>query len=269
MATSDTIDVGAQARLFRPGVARPASPPLRGYAVALGMVAAAGLIAFVVEHLAPQPNLSLVFVLPVIAAAAAYGWGPSLLSALAGVAVFDFFFIEPRMTFQVASPGDLWAMGLLLVVAAIVSTVAAESRRRLLAAERAAEQAEALHGLARATINAAPPAALLRAAAAALSRSFGSPAVVLEARSSGLAPLAAEMGAQPSPEDLDAAAWVAANDRPTRAGTYPFDQSDFDFWPAVTAGGRRLVLGVQFRARPAKPETQIELIAGYLAESSL
>ena len=120
-----------------------------------------------------------------------------------------------------------------------------------------------------AIINAAPPAALLRAAVAALSRSFLAPAVVLEARGGQLVPLAAEMGAQPSAGDLEAAAWVAANDRPTRAGTYPFDQSGFDFWPAVTAGGRKLVLGVKFRTRPAKPETQVELIAGYLAESSL
>jgi two-component system sensor histidine kinase KdpD len=121
---------------------RPAgTSALVGYGAGLALVAAATIIAFVVDHLVQAPNLSLVFVLPVTVAALSFGWGPALVSALVSVAVFDFLFVEPRMSFQVASPTDLWALALLLLVAAIASTVGAQSRRRAVEARRAAIQA--------------------------------------------------------------------------------------------------------------------------------
>src|SRR6185369_17026550 len=129
-----------------------------GYVSSLVLVAAATVAAFVVDQLVQTPNLSLVFVLPVIIAALSFGWGPALVSALIGVAVFDFLFVEPRMSFQVANPTDLWALALLLLVAAIASTVGAQSRRRAVEARRAATQAEALRALAHAIIRAEPTA---------------------------------------------------------------------------------------------------------------
>ena len=77
----------------------------------------------------PLPPLEI-FVLPVVIAATALGWGPSLLAVSTSVLAFDFFFTEPFYSFRIASPSDVWAAALLLVIAAIVSTIAAESRRR-------------------------------------------------------------------------------------------------------------------------------------------
>jgi len=240
-----------------------------GYGVSLLLVAAATVVAFVVDHLVPAPNLSLVFVLPVIGAALSFGWGPALVSAMLSVAVFDFLFVEPRLSFRVASPTDLWALALLLVVAAIASTVGAQSRGRALVARRAAQQAEALHGLAHAVIEAEPPAALIETAATALGRIFDAPAVVLAETSGKLSPAAASGGARLSPADLEAAQWALANNKPTRAETYPFDQAVFDFWPAPTPANRRLVLGVKLaglpNGRPQDPNRQVELVAAYLA----
>ena len=250
------------------GSAPPLAALLVGYAAALGLVGVAGLLAFVVEHIVSQANLPLVFVLPVVVAAAAYGWGPSLLAAAAGIATFDFFFTEPRMTFVVSSPNDLWAMALLLLVGIIVSVVAGESRRRAFAARRAVDQAEALHDLARTIVNKAPPAAQLRAAARALGRAFDAPAIILEVRDRDLALVAADRGGRPTAGDLEAAAWTSANHKPSRAGTYPFGASEYDFWPATSAAQRLLVLGVRQRNRPADADRLAEMVAGYLGESA-
>lgn len=243
-----------------------------GYVASVALVAAAGLAAFVVDHIIAAPNLSLVFVVPVIVSAMAFGWGPSLASALLSVAVFDFFFVQPLYTFRVADPTDLWALGLLLVVAAIASTVAAESRRRALAATRSAEQAEALHALAHAIIKSEPAEAVVRTAAESLGRIFDAPAVILAERAGRLTPVAASRGASPTPADLEAARWSLENARPTRGETYPFDQADFDFWPVLTPANRRLVLGVRLTGaaggRPAVPDRNVELVAGYLAAAS-
>src|SRR5689334_8075925 len=149
------------------------------YGASLAMVAAAALVAFVVDHIVQASNLSLVFVVPVILAAVSFGWKPAFVSALVSVATFNFFFIEPRLTFNVADPSDLWALALLLVVAAIASTVAAQSRRRALAAGQAQAAAEALHALAHALTKSEPPEAVIGLAAQSLSRIFEAPAVVL------------------------------------------------------------------------------------------
>lgn len=242
---------------------------LTGYVVSLALVAIATTVAFVVDHIVQTPNLSLVFVLPVIVAALSFGWGPALASALLGVAMFDFLFVEPRLTFEVANPTDLWALGLLLLVAAIASTVGAQSRGRALASQRAAEQAEALHDLARAIIKAAPAQDLIPTAARSLGRMFNAPAVILAEIDEKLSPVASSGGGNLSTVDLEAAQWALANGKPTRAETYPFDQAQFDFWPSPTPANRRLVLGVKFtdspEGRPEAPERLVDLVAGYLA----
>jgi K+-sensing histidine kinase KdpD len=257
--------------------AADAGPPARtsaalGYGLSLVLVAAASLVAFVVDHIVSAPNLSLIFVLPVIVAALSFGWGPALISAMLSVAADDFFFIEPRFTFRVASPSDVWALALLLVVAAIASTVGAQSRGRALANRRGAEQAEALHSLAHAVIEAQPSSALLKIAAAALSRIFDAPALVLAEKAGKLWPAATGGGAQPSAADLEAAHWSLANDKPTRGETYPFDQAAFDFWPVQTPASHRLVLGVRLEGvsagRPRNPDRQIELVAAYLSAAT-
>ncbi len=238
--------------------ALPGRPgPLTGYLASLAMIVGAGLAAFVVDHVVDAPSLALVFVLPVVAAAATYGWGPSLVAAVGGVAILDFFFIEPRLTFVVASQTDLWTMGLLLVVGAFVSSVAAQSRRRAIVARRAADQAEALHGLARAVIDRAPGRDLMLAAQSALQRMFNAPAVVL-----------ASPGEPLPPPDQAAARWVLENGKATHAGAYPFEDAGYDFWPAAMAGGERLVIGVQFSERPDEdPAVAVDLVRAYLAES--
>jgi two-component system sensor histidine kinase KdpD len=251
------------------GGAAPRTSPALGYGLSVLLVAAAGVVAFVVDHIVATPNLSLIFVLPVIVAALSFGWGPALISAMLSVAVDDFFFIEPRFTFRVASPSDVWALALLLLVAAIASTVGAQSRGRALAARRAALQAEALHGLAHAVIEAQPASALLKIAATALSRIFDAPAVVLAQKSDKLWPAAASGGATLSAADQEAAHWALANDKPTRGETYPFDQAEFDFWPVQTPANHRLVLGVKLEGvsggRPRDPGRQVDLVAAYLS----
>lgn len=252
---------------------RPApASAVMGYGLSLAMVAAATLAAFVVDNIVQAPNLSLVFVIPVIVAALRFGWGPAVASALLGVAIFDFLFVEPRMSFLVDRPTDLWALALLLVVAAIASTVGAQARQRAVQAQRAADQAQALHALAHAVIKADPAERLLLTAAKTLGEIFDAPAVVLAEQSGRLWPAATGGGANLTAVDHEAAHWALANDKPTRAETYPFDQAAFDFWPVQTPANRRLVLGVNLagrsEGRPADADLQIELVAAYLAAAT-
>jgi K+-sensing histidine kinase KdpD len=245
--------------------------PLLGCVAGLGFVVIAAIVAFVVETLAPTSNLALVFVLPVLLTAISWGWVAALVSATAAVLTFDFFFVPPLYTLRVTSPSDIWALVLLGVVAAIASAVADQSRRRAIDAQRAAGRAEALHGVASLVVRAAHPSAVIDAAASALSRIFGAPAVILLEKDTGLRQAVLVGDAALSDPDREAAKWSLSNHLPTRADSFPFERARFDFWPIGQTDGRGIVLGIGLTTggdnRPANPERYVELVGAYLAAS--
>ena len=246
---------------------RPAG--VLAYALALAMVGAATVAGYVLDGIAAIPSLSLVFVLPVVVSAAAFGWGPALTAAVAGVAAYNFFLIPPRYTLSVADPANAWALVLLLAVAAITSAVAAQSRRRALVAQAAARQAEALQDLARSLVGAADVPAVAAACAEALSRLFGARAVVLTEAGGRLGAAATAGGEPPGDNDIEAARWSLASRHPTRGGAYPAGEAAFDFWPVTTPARHSAVLGVAIsgrdQGRPEHPERLVELVGAYLA----
>jgi two-component system sensor histidine kinase KdpD len=245
------------------------TPAWLGYCLSVLMVGAASVVAVVVDHVIHIPNLSLVFVLPVVIAAVSFGWKPAMAAAAAAVVAEDYLLIDPRYTLSVADPANMWALGLLVVVAAIVSTVAAQSRRRTLEAFRAADQAMALQAMARAMTGAIDREAIAEAAAEALGRLFAAPAVVLIDDAGELALAAQAGGFALGAADREAARWMTGARLPTRAGAYPADAAVFDFWPVVTPQQRRCVIGVRFAGsedgRPETADRLVEIVGGYLS----
>jgi K+-sensing histidine kinase KdpD len=246
-----------------------ALPVAAQYGLALVFVAAATILAFIVDHLIDAPNLSLIFVLPVVLAAVSFGWGPALTAAITGVLAFDFFFVTPRYTFLVASPNDLWALSLLLLIAIVVSSVAAEARRRTVAAREAADQAEALRAFAHVVIGSHSQGEVVRAAATALASVFSAPAVVFMESGKSIRPAAFAGGAEITPADEEAARWSLETQLPTRGEAYPVAGATYDFWPVPTPANARTVMGVSLadydKGRPREPERLVELVGAYLA----
>lgn len=243
--------------------------PAAAYALSLMMVGAATFAAVLVDQLQTVPNLSLIFVLPVVIAAVSFGWGPALAAAVEAVLAFNFFLIAPRYSLNVADPTNLWALVLLLLTAAIVSAVAAESRRRAMEAWTAADQATALQALARALVGATGGARSADASAQALARLFQAPAVVLLQGDADLEVAAQAGGGELTAADREAAGWALAARMPTRGGAYPAEAAAYDFWPVVTPQRQQAVIGVAISlaetGRPENPERLVEIVSGYLA----
>jgi K+-sensing histidine kinase KdpD len=267
---SDFIAQDAAALRTNDRASAPRGLPAAGqYAVAVLMVGAATLLAFVVDNLIAAPNLTLVFVLPVVVAGTAFGWGPSLTAVVAGVLAFDFFFTVPYFSFRISSPSDIWAAALLLVIAAIVTTVAAQSRRRAIEASCAADRAEALQALAHVVIQNRPRSEVVQAAAASLQQIFRAPAVIFLQEAGAFRRAAAAGRPEISVDDEEAARGALADRLHTRAETYPYDKAAFEFWPVATPSGCGCVIGVDFThaedERPEKPEQFVDVVAAYLA----
>ena len=239
------------------------------YALSILMAAAATVAAVVVDQNVHVPNLSLIFVLPVVIAAISFGWRPAMAAAAASILADNFFLVEPRYSLSVADPANVWGLGLLLVVAAIVSTLAAQARRQALEARAAVDQARALQSMARAMAGAVDRQAIALVAAHTLHRMFAAPVAVLIDEGGELTLAAEAGGAALSQPDQEAARWVVVSRLPTRAGVYPADDARFDFWPVVTPQRRQCVIAIRFDGledgRPEAPERMVEVVGGYLS----
>lgn len=243
--------------------------PWVSYPLSITFVGVVSLLAVAVDRRVAIPNVSLIFVLPVVVAAIRYGWGPALSAAVIGVVAYNFLLIEPRYTFRVADPANVWALALLLITAAAVSAVAAQSRRRALRAWEAVAQSSALQAMARSLVAARDSKAIARACAETLTRVFDAPAVVFVADGEDLRLTARAGAATVTAADEEAAAWVLASRLPARGGAYPIENCAYDFWPVQTPRRQRAVIGVQIsggeEGRPESPERFVETVAGYLA----
>lgn len=240
------------------------------YPVTLAMVGVSTLAAIVVDRAVTAPNLSLVFVLPVVIAAVSFGFGPSLTAAVGGVLAYNFFLIEPRYTLSVADAANVWALLLLMITGAVVSVVAADARRRAIEARQAAEQATALQALARGLVGDSTRQALAVRCAETLAQLFRAPAVVLLDGEGVLAPAGQAGDPHLEDTDLEAARWSLASGCATRGGAYPVDGATFDFWPITTPHRQQAVIGVRLAGlaaagRPEAPERLVEIVAGYLS----
>lgn len=121
----------------------------RVYAFTLGAVAIALAVAAVLRPLAGLENVDLILLVAVVAVAATFGIVASIIAAFASVLAYNFVFIPPIFTFEVAEPRNLIALVLFLIVALITGNLAARVRAEALAARLQAQTTEALYEFSR------------------------------------------------------------------------------------------------------------------------
>ena len=92
---------------------------------AVATALAAGLL---ISALAPLPNISMVFLMAVLFAAVSFGMWPAIYASILSFLVYNFFFIEPLYTFQIAEPHELLALIIFLIVAIVTSALAGRVR---------------------------------------------------------------------------------------------------------------------------------------------
>jgi K+-sensing histidine kinase KdpD len=237
------------------------------YLASFAMTAVATAVAVGVDSTVTIPNLSLVFVVPVIIAGVSLGLGPSLCSAVLGALAFNFFLTEPRYTLLVDDPANVWAIGLLFVVGLIVSGVAFTSRQRATEAALLRRQTTVLQGYSRDLVAADNTKAIVSITSKALAALFQVPAVVMLIADGMVASLERVGDAVPQEAELEAARSSLATGTGVRGGIYPHLASRFDFWPVKTAEGQNAVIGLAFNPdeRPSAPDTLVNIVGSVLA----
>jgi K+-sensing histidine kinase KdpD len=227
------------------------------------MTALATVVAVAVDSKVSIPNLSLVFVIPVIVAGLGAGIGPSLCSAVLGALAFNFFLTEPRYSLAVDDPSNVWAIALLFVVGIIVSGVAFTSRRRAEEAALLQKQATVLENYSRDVVAAKDEASIAAFTSRTLNSLFRAPAVVMMVRDGKLVCIKQTANAEPLEAEFEAARSSLATGTALRGGVYPHLASRFDFWPVRTVEGEGTVVGVAFDPdeRPPAPDRHAAVVA--------
>ncbi len=206
---------------------------------ALGFTAGATLVALAVERGAERGDLAMVFLLGVLGAGAALGLWPALLCAAASGLTYNFLFLTPRLTLEIARGSDLLTFGVFFIAALATGWLSGRERdvaRR--AGRRAREVARLLEAGRRfsATLDETQVAAVCIEEIRALT---GRDGVVL---------LGDEAPVDLPTEAQMAARWCAETREPTGAGSHTAPGVDWSFRPL---GSARPAPGVAGMRAPA------------------
>jgi two-component system sensor histidine kinase KdpD len=121
--------------------------------VAVGAVCLVTGVIAVINSETRIANISMLYLLAVIAMAVLFGQGPAILTSIASFLAFNVFLIEPEYTVTVSDPSEWVALGLFLVTAVITGQLTATQRLRALEAEERERETALLYDLARLLAN--------------------------------------------------------------------------------------------------------------------
>lgn len=162
----------------------------RDYLAAVAAVTAAVAVSALLERLVPVSiaSFSLIFLTGVLIVAARTALAPAMGTAVLGFLAYNYFFTEPRYTFEITRPDELVAVALFLVTGLIGGDLANRLQRQVAALRATNEQSRKLLELNR-RLAAAPDApAIYRVAADTLYELLGVAVCVIAPGTGGETP---------------------------------------------------------------------------------
>lgn len=212
-------------------------------ALAVGAAVVTGLA---LENASPFPNLSMVFLFAVLLCALRFGlWSGLAASALSFLA-YNFFFIEPRHTFTVAAPHELFSLLIFLAVAFVTGSLAGRLREQADATRERAEATQALFDFSRKLSGAPKLDDVLWLLASQTAAAVKGKSVILMDDGKGLV----IKGGWPPEDELATADWAAARwaqekREPAGRGTGTLPTARFGFRPMAASTGVMAVIGIE------------------------
>ncbi|MEA2924074.1 MAG: two-component system, OmpR family, sensor histidine kinase KdpD [Alphaproteobacteria bacterium] len=122
---------------------------LRGSALALVLVAATTLVAYVLIQSFDVRRGSVIYLLPVLLAGWHLGLVPALVAAVAGVLWSGYFFFSPYYSFYLARPNEILNLLLFMVVAVVTSHLANSMKKHTEVARKSEKDMSDLYAFSR------------------------------------------------------------------------------------------------------------------------
>jgi two-component system sensor histidine kinase KdpD len=251
---SGNIDVrvisGEEAPAGRRPAPRRRSPlgELNAYATGLAFVAAAGLVAAMLQRLIALEDLAPVFLTGVLFTAVIAGLGPSILASIVSLLVYDFFFVEPLYTLTVTKPQDVLSLLVFLGAAVLTSNLAGRIKAQAETARRREARTAALYEFGEQIAGAAGIDDLLPIVVRHVAEQFQATAVVLLPEAGRLVLRASHPPATLEAADHAAATWVLEHNQAAGRGTDTLPGGAWMYVPLHIARGVVGVLGLRLHA---------------------
>ncbi len=217
----------------------------RGYGAAMVMVAVSTVVAAGADRYMANANLAMIFLVSVLIAGGAFGFGPGLAAAGAAAVTYNFFFLEPRLSFRIGHVADLITFAVFFAVAMTIGFLTGRVRDQARIATRRASVVVSLLAASRRLSGVATRADAAQALAEQAAATAGSAAMVLLPKDGDLQPAAGSPSLEPlGPAAMTAARWAWEKGEPAGAGTGTLPQIEWTFWPLQGLRGRAGVAGV-------------------------
>ncbi|NOT09248.1 MAG: DUF4118 domain-containing protein [Gemmatimonadales bacterium] len=120
-----------------------------GYLGAAGLIVLATGIGFLLRSRVNPIDIAMLYLLAVVMAAARFDRRPALVAGALSVALFDFFFVPPYLTFVVLDQSYILSFGIMFVVALTMSQLTGRIREQAREAEEHRRHTEALYAMVR------------------------------------------------------------------------------------------------------------------------
>jgi two-component system sensor histidine kinase KdpD len=231
---------GTAARAVVQGWGRPAD-----YLWSLLPIAAMTAIGRLLLEAIDLGNIALLYLVPVMLAAASFGLRAGLFSGLFSSLAYNFFFLPPTGTLTVSNPENVISILVFLGVATVTAQFAARVRAQADLARSSARQNAALAGFSRQLTSCASREELMQAICAEVARLLAVRSVLLLPSRDG-PQLAAAVPPEDRLGDIERAAaqWAMDNRQPAGRGSATLTASDWLFHPLHTTRGLLGVLGL-------------------------
>lgn len=220
-------------------------PPLERYILSLALVFLFTLLGFPLHASIDPTNLVMLYLVAVIISAVFLGRGPAVLASIVSVLTFDFFFVDPRLTFTVNDTQYLFTFLGLLIVGLIISNLAALLRDQVDILRLRQQHSQALNNFSRELTAAITLDQMLDTVIRNVGEMFNRQAVILLPEEGRLAMKAATAELKMDDSELAVAEWAYKNNQPAGHGTDTLPAASIRFIPLVTVRGTIGVLGVK------------------------
>jgi two-component system sensor histidine kinase KdpD len=216
------------------------------YARAFLIIVLCTLVAAVMFPIFEPANIIMVFLVGIVLIAVRYGRGPSIFASLASVMAFDFFFVEPFLTFHVSDSEYLITFAVMLMVALTISSLTIRIQGQAEAARERERRSTSLYEMSREFSSSSNVLELANIAARHIEMLFDSHVVILlPGGEATLLPYGSDDAKRLLTEqEASVARWVYDHGQEAGLGTRTLPGSKGIYLPLLTSKGKTGVLGV-------------------------
>jgi two-component system sensor histidine kinase KdpD len=238
------------------------------YASAVAAVGVAALLATALDRYKIGADLGMIFLASVLIAGLAGGLRPALAAAVLAIAVYNFFFLEPRFSFRIGHATDVITFAIFMAVAGATGWLTGRVRDQQKLSSRRASAVTALLAASRRLSGGATVEDTAQALAEQASAAAGSRAVVLLPRGESVEIAAGAPGAITlSTPDITAARWAWEKKEAAGRGTGTLPLLDWTFTPLIGVRGPTGVAGIETKVAQGVDEQR--LVAAMLDQGAV